>query len=258
MINWLARLGYGAKGVVYLLVAWRTIQAGLWLTRPTGSEGAMQGLDKHPDGDPLLLVLAIGLAAFCLWRIVQTLLDPDCLGRSPKALITRAGFACSAFFYGNLASGALEMAVERPEPEDRHEQERMAAFLFDQPLGELLVALAGVAVLLTGVAQLAKARNQKFLEPLHVREMGRGERRIVILLAYLGLCARGLVFGAIGLFIVRAAWHVNPQEVQSLPEILLSLRHLPHGSALLCALGAGLGCYALYMLLVARYRRVAC
>ncbi len=166
MIEWFARLGYAAKGMVYLLVGYRALKGALHWIRPAGSSEVLEGLQKQPLGEPLLLILAAGLAFFALWRAVQTFWDPEGVGKDWRGLLERTGYAVSGLFYGNLAAGALEMALEQVEPEDVHEQEQMAAFLLGQPLGQWLVAGAGLAVLGVGVAQLHKAWSGKFLEPV--------------------------------------------------------------------------------------------
>ncbi|ODT61788.1 hypothetical protein ABS71_16730 [bacterium SCN 62-11] len=256
MIEWFARLGHGAKGMVYLLVGYRALQGALRWMRPVGSSEALKALHKQPLGDPLLLILAAGLAFFALWRAFQTFWDPDGVGKSWKGLLERAGFALSGLFYGNLAAGALEMALEEVEPEDVHEQEQLAAFLLGQPLGQGLVALAGLTVIATGLGQLYKAWSGKFLEPLHVGEMRPWERRLMVGLAYAGLSARGCVFLALGAFVIRAAWTLNPKEVESVQEIFITLRRLPYGSALLAMVGIGFIAYGLFMGVEARYRRL--
>ena len=256
MFEWFARLGHAAKGVVYLLVGYRALKGALRWIRPAGSGQALEALAKQPLGDPMLLVLAAGLSFFALWRAVQTFWDPDGVGRGWKGLLERGGFALSGLFYGNLAAGALEMAVEQPEPEDIHEQERLAAFLLGQPLGQWLVALAGAGVVAVGIGQIYKACSGKFLEPLHVSEMKVWERRLVVLLAYAGLTARGCVFLAVGVFFMRAAWTLDPRQVESVGEIFSTLRVLPYGTALLGLVGSGFIAYGLFMLLEARYRRL--
>lgn len=257
MIEWFARLGHAAKGTVYLLVGYRALKGALRWIRPAGSSEALEGLQKQPLGDHLLLILAAGLAFFAVWRAVQTFWDPEGVGKSWRGLLERAGYAMSGLFYGNLSAGALEMAVEKVEPEDVHEQEQLAAFLLGQPLGEWLVAAAGLVVLGVGLAQLTKAWSGKFLEPLHVAEMGIWERRLVVPLAYAGLGARGCVFLALGVFVMRAAWTLDPKEVESVQEIFVTLRRLPYGTALLAMVGVGFIAYGLFMCLEARYRRLS-
>ena len=257
MIDGLARLGHAAKGMVYLLVGWRALRGALRWSRPAGSTEALEELHKQPMGDSLLLGLAAGLACFALWRAVQTFWDPERLGKDWKGLVERAGFAVSGLFYGNLSAGALEMALEQVEPEDVKEQEQLAAFLLGQPLGQALVALAGLAVVGVGLGQLYKAWSGKFLKPLHVGEMSVWERRLVVPLAYAGLGARGCVFLAVGAFVMRAAWTVDPKQAESVQEIFLTLRRLPYGSGLLGLVGVGFLAYGLFMLVEARYRRLS-
>ncbi len=83
------------------------------------------------------------------------------------------------------------------------------------------------------------------------------ERRLVVPLAYAGLGARGCVFLALGAFVMRAAWTLNPKQVASVQEVFVTLRTLPYGPALLGGLGVGFIAYGLFMGLEARYRRLS-
>jgi hypothetical protein len=253
---WLARIGYTAKGIVYFLVGLLAIRAAMQPVKPAGTEKALSAVDHQPYGTEMLVVVAVGLACFVLWRAAQALLDADGKGRDWKAIGQRVGFAVSALFYAKLAKQALILAFNWRDAEDLQEQEQMAGFLFTQPLGQALVALAGLLVLGLGIGQFVKAYKGKFKEQLGFTDLNRDEHTWACRLATFGLVARGGVFCTLGVFIIRAAWTLNPRQVQSLQELLLTAKKLPAGEWVLGLVGFGLLAYGLFMGVQARYHRL--
>lgn len=238
----LARVGYAAKGVVYFLIGVRALQAVTQHVRPAGSQEAVQRWGQEL-GEPFLVALGIGLGCFALWRGVQVVLNPD-----DRWWGARLGCALSGLLYAKLGKGALELAMERPDPDDPREQERLAAFLFTQPLGQAAVAIAGLLVVGVGVFQLVKAYRAKFEEQ-------PAFSRAAVMLARFGLVARGVVFMVGGGYIVRAAWTLNPRQVASLSEILSVLQR-DGGRWVLAAMALGLMAYGAAMWVQARTYRM--
>ncbi|RYG09654.1 MAG: DUF1206 domain-containing protein, partial [Caulobacteraceae bacterium] len=67
------RLGYGARGVVFLPVGASILFAG-WRSRSTDAKGAgaaLASLDQIPMGDGVLFLLALGLMAFGVFAFVE-------------------------------------------------------------------------------------------------------------------------------------------------------------------------------------------
>ena len=71
-IERLARFGYAAKGVVYVLVGFLAFQAAFnWGGKITGTQGAFQTIASGPFGKVLLFLVAVGLLGYVVWRFVQ-------------------------------------------------------------------------------------------------------------------------------------------------------------------------------------------
>src|SRR3954464_11016527 len=81
----LARAGYAAKGVVYILVGGLALLAAVGSRLPfdapegatTGPRGALHGLVEQPYGKFILVAVAIGLAGYAVWCFVRAVLDPQ-------------------------------------------------------------------------------------------------------------------------------------------------------------------------------------
>jgi Domain of Unknown Function (DUF1206) len=58
----------------------------------TSREGALQSLAQESFGKFLLILLALGFAAFALWRFAQTFFDKNDVGNGAKGVAKRAGY----------------------------------------------------------------------------------------------------------------------------------------------------------------------
>ena len=93
----LARGGYAARGLVYLIIGVLALLA---------ARGSAQ-----PFGHFLVGLVVVGLVAFAAWRILQALRDVDGHGSKPKGLVIRAGLLVGGITYGALAFFALGLLI---------------------------------------------------------------------------------------------------------------------------------------------------
>jgi len=251
----LGRVGLVAKGVIYAVVGLLAIQ----VARGGRSEspdraGALRTIAEQRFGKGLLILLACGLAAYALWRLAQAILDRDNEGEGPKGLVKRAASLGKAAWYGTLCALTVSTLVGNGSG-DNNEQQTTAG-VFDRPLGRYLVYAAGLAFVGAAAFNGWRAITCKFNKKLKTGEMSDAEEAAATSVGILGHLARMVVFGLVGLFLLRAAWEYDPKEARGLDGTLLELSQQPYGGFLLGAVGVGLFAYALYCLVQARYRRI--
>ena len=256
-IERLARLGYGAKGVVYVLVGWLAAGAARGIGEmPGGSEDVFGTVLDEPFGRVMLAVIAFGLLGYTLWRLVAAIADPERKGSDARGLAVRAYYLGSAVVHGALAAGALQVLMDgRTRGGDGDAMRAHTATLMAQPFGRWLVAFAGIAFVVAGLYQghLALGRYRKKLKPYRLPEWAQPAVGPVV---GFGLMARGLVFAIVGGFLVMAAWHARPEEARGLAGALRSVLVQPAGAWLLGIVAAGLAAYGVFNLLMARYRSI--
>src|SRR5687768_2366373 len=106
------RFGLLAKGLLYAIVGLLAIQIPLGLGgETTDRQGALRTVAQEPFGEVLLLALAVGLAAYAVWRLAQGFLDREGEGTGPKALAKRASYVGRAVIYGFLAFVAFSLVA---------------------------------------------------------------------------------------------------------------------------------------------------
>lgn len=251
----LARFGYAAKGVVYLVAGVLSARAAFGLGgATTDSRGALLTILSEPFGKLMLALIGVGLIGFVALRLVQAFMDPENKGHDPKGIAIRIGYLISAAVYGTLALSALRLAVGVGNANNG--QQGFIVRLFTMPLGRWLVGLAGLIVIVGGLYQIYKAYSSDFSEHMRWDEMSATERTWVPRLGRLGLAARGIVQGLIGLFLVQAALTFDPSKVQGTRGALESLARPPFGVWTVGVVALGLAAYGVYMLAAARYSRI--
>ena len=254
-IERVARFGYAAYGVVYVLVGVLAFQAALGGGKTTGQEGALQTILLAPLGRVLLGLVALGLLGYAAWRLFQGVLDPENEGRDTRGVVKRSDHVVNGLFHAALAASVGRVALGSGGgggggPDD------WTATLLQQPLGQFLTVAVGAGIVAIGLFQFYRAYDAKFMEKLKPGEMGPRERTWTRRGGRLGHAARGVVFVVIGVFLVQAALQSDPNQARGLGGALSALASQSFGPYLLGAVALGLVCFGLFMFVVARYRRI--
>ncbi len=256
-IEGVARAGYAAKGVVYLMIGTLAARAAFGAGgRATGSGGAMSTLVDEPFGRVLLGLLAAGLAAYALWRAFSAVVDPENHGHDAKGIVTRIAFGLSAIVHGGLAVEAVRLATGGGGGGDDG-AEHWTARILGAPAGPWLVGAAGLALAGYAVWQLRRAFASDVAKRIHLERVDPDHRRLVERAGRFGLAARGVVFGVIALFVLRAALEYDPSEAGGVGQALAWLARQPWGNVLFAVVAVGLAAYGFFQLVKARYRVIS-
>jgi Domain of Unknown Function (DUF1206) len=252
-MNALARFGLAARGFVYLVIGWLTLQIALGHhTQQANQRGALAEVAQHSFGKLLLWLLGFGLAAYALWRLSQaafgTATEGNKAGPRLKALargLIYAGFAVMTFSFiaGNSQSG------------QRQQQVALTARVMRHSAGRWLVGIAGLVVIVVGLALVIEGLTKKFERQLDLSRLHGPMRTWVLRLGAVGTVTRGAVFALAGLLVVDAAVTFDPKKSTGLDGALRTLAHQPFGPWLLGAAALGLLAFGLYGLASVRYAK---
>ena len=242
--RWLVRLGFAARGLVYLLIGLLALTSG----RESGPEGAFDLLQNAPFGAPILYLAALGLVGYALFRLASLLFDTENLGTSGKGVAQRIGHGASGVAHLALAWTAFQFAQGDKSTASDPAAEQAAGTLLSFPLGSLMLGLIGLGFIAAAAFQAKSALSADYR-----REIASDAPAIVAPLGRIGYAARAVVFAVIGWSLVRSAWFGVSEEVKSLGEAIATLAA---SGVLYTLVAVGLLVFGLFSLLLARFRIV--
>ncbi|MFB2894476.1 DUF1206 domain-containing protein [Aerosakkonemataceae cyanobacterium BLCC-F50] len=248
----LARFGLVAKGIVFSIVGILAAQAAFGLGgKTTDTAGALQTILTQPLGKFLLVLVAIGLFGYMLWRFIEAFLNPE-----RDNIFGRLGSFIAGVIYAGLAFTAVKLILGNRSSSGEQATHDWTARFLAQPFGQWLVGIAGALIIGMGFYEIYKAYKAKFREDLNWQQMDRNERTWATNLGRLGYAARGVVFMAIGFFLIQAARLSNPNQARGFGGALAALAAQPLGPWILGIVAIGLIAYGIYTLVEAKYRRI--
>ena len=251
--EWLARAGLATRGVIYAVIGLLAIKLALGDGGKTANQnGALHTIAKQPFGKVLLILMAVGLAGYAIWRLVRA-----AIGHGPEAsddTKERIDGVFSGIGYAALCVTAVSILIGSGGGSGS--PDKATGGVLDWPAGQVLVVIAGLIVIGVGLEQGYKGIKRKFLEKSKTEAMGESVERAFTGLGVLGHLARMVVFVLIGYFFIRAAIDYDPHKAVSLDGALATLGQASYGPILLGVVAAGLIAFAGYSIADARYRRV--
>lgn len=248
----LARWGYAARGVVYLLTGGLALLAALGTAEETGTRGALRTLMAQDFGPLLLIVIAVGLVSHAAWRLSQSILDADDHGLGWRGLAVRAGLLASGLSYGALALYALGLAglAGAGSGGGGNDAVAMLVALTGSWAGTIILSLVFAAIAVAHGWKALTAGYTKFVHP-----PARFENA-VHLVSIGGLLARGAVFAAIAFLLWARRIDYGARDMPDTETVLTWTENLPGGAAVLAGLGVGLILFCLYSFAEAAWREV--
>jgi Domain of Unknown Function (DUF1206) len=246
-------VSYGIVGVLAVKLA-----AGAG-GRATSRNGALQTLAQHSFGKVVLVVLAIGFAAYAIWRFFEAYAerashDDGALKRWGK----RAGYAGRGLIYAGLTFSAVKILVGSGSGGSQNEKaHKTTATVLSWPGGTWIVGVAGGVILGAGLWNLYRGLSRSFEDKWRSGGLSERARKWGGRVGVVGHLARAVVFALIGIFVIKAAVDYRPRDAIGLDGALQKLAHASYGPYLLGLTAAGLVCYALFCLVDARHRDVS-
>ncbi len=255
--EWLARSGFIARGVVYGIIGILALKLAFGAGgKTTDQKGALETVAQQPFGKVLLILVAIGLAGYALWRFVRAALGHG-VEASNDSGFDRVAALASGVVYAGLCAIAISILVGSSQASSGSGSSKKAAGgVLGWPAGQWLIGLAGAVLIGVAAYQGYRALTKDFLKDSKTEEMSPRVREFVEWIGVVGHGARMIVFGLVGVFLIKAAIDYNPSAAVGLDGALQKLANQPYGSVLLGIVAAGLIAFALYSLSDARYRRI--
>jgi hypothetical protein len=252
----LARSGYAARGVIYLIVGIFALLAARDSSRPKDSHSSLEALFSQPLGHVMVAMVVAGLFAFAAWRILQAIRDVDHHGSQIKGLVIRAGLLAGGLVNGALALFALGLLISSFKTSGAgggQPAQDWLAHLLSWKYSNWLVYLAALIPLGVGIAHLIKGWNASFEKYFEADEQ---VMRYIRPVSRFGLIARGVAFIEIAVLLVVSGSSYQAMNPPGTKEALSAMQDLPAGGLILMIMALGLIAFSVYSFAEAAWRRI--
>ncbi|AHD08159.1 DUF1206 domain-containing protein [Phaeobacter gallaeciensis] len=243
------RTGYGGRALVYLTIAgtslWSIWQGG----DAKGTTAALEWLDGG-WGTIVLLFIILGLTAYAIWRVVDSIWDLEAYGLGVKGLVARTAMIVTGLVH--LVMAGLAVAVLIDHQSDSNSRGDKIAQLASSSTGTIIFSVVGLLTLSAAVYYLHKAWDEGYRTHLKANQL---TRRLNTLLK-IGVAANGVVIGVIGALIMKAAVSASADNPDGIGSVFDWLQAQVFGQILVTALCLGLLGFALFCWINALYRVV--
>lgn len=252
----LVKVGYAAKGIIYLLIGILALRLAVGLDggQLTDASGVLRILLQQPFGLILLGINGVGILTYAAWQVVEGVWDTRRKGGGWRGWTDRSLTIIKGTVYGTVGWEAMRTVLGiRGRSQDADE---IAANVMAFPLGDWFLALVGLGVAIYGGREIWNAWQCRFGDDLDERRFRREAGPWAVIVGRAGNGARGALLIVLGLLLTRAGLDRRPSEAGGVDESLWTVLSEPFGPWLLAAVAAGLMCFGIFQFLHARYAKL--
>ncbi len=250
----LARGGYAARGVIYLIIGIFALLAAQDSSKSKDSHSSLEALLSQPFGHVLVGLVVMGLLAFAGWRLLQATRDVDHHGKEFKGLVIRGTVGwrldqrCPGFLRWGCSSAVLKArAIPEGDTQD------LLARLLSWDHSNVLIYLIALIPLGVGIAHIIKGWKASFEKYFDADE---DVMRYVRPISRFGLIARGVVFIEIALLLIISGSTYKAMDPPGMKDALDALQNLPAGGVVLMVMALGLIAFSVYSFSEAAWRKI--
>jgi hypothetical protein len=252
-VEWLARLGLVARGVIWLVVGMLAAEVALGSQVKADRNGALAAIKDKPFGEVLLVVLVVGFLGYASWRLLEGSVGHRDERDDRKRWAKRIGSLFRGAVYLVLGGSTAKFVVGGGGSDTT---QPLTARVMSATGGRALVFLVGAGLVVGGLVMAWRGLRQKFEDVIDVGSMPATLQPVMRVVGAAGLVSRGLVFSLVGWFLIDAAVRFQPDKAKGLDASLKTVAHQPFGRVVLFAGAVGLLAFALWSFIEARYRKI--
>jgi hypothetical protein len=238
----LGRVGLAARGLLYLLMGALALLAAANLQRVRGPKGTLAALIAYPAGRAVVLVLAMGFAAFAIAHLLALLIQR---GMHWKAWWCRIVALFLAGTYGSLTWFAVNLAIYQVG-NDEHATREHVGWLLAWPGGWIALGFIALGIAGFGGFELWRA---VFRDP---DPTFAGAGTMLRVLWRFGVAARGLVFVSLGLVLMRVSFDNDASHAGGMGAALRVFAGHAMARPALIVVGVGLAAFGVVEMVAAR------
>jgi hypothetical protein len=255
--QWFARAGLIARAIVYVILGVLILEIAIKGRAPAHADttGSFAEIARQPAGSGVLALLAVGLAAYALWRFVEA------ASRTPQGQPTsgwsRIGWVAAGIVYVALCLNVVKlMTGARPNGGPEEHPSSFAGGVLRLPLGPELLGLTAAASVAGGVCLIVWGVRHDYAKAWQTRKM---TPRLIELGRWSGVAgnsARVVAVLLVATSLLVSAVSNDPDRAKSLDGALQALAARPVGVMVLVLVGAGFLSFGMHSLVEARFRQV--
>ncbi len=260
----LARLGWLAKGIVYLLAGllalvvvgrsfgWSPVSG---VSKEASPTGAIKQVAQSAGGPVVLVALAAGMFLYALWRLATAVLPGS---TDAKGWVTRVGYAVSAIIYTTF--GITAIALTKAHAASRTNGNKtvtdITARVLQHTAGQWLIGIVGVVIVAAGLYRISLGVKSDVTRDVDMSDMSGPRRQLTRRLGAIGEIGRGTALGLIGFFLIRAALTTSAGQATGLDGALRRLALVSWGKFVVAGVGLGFVAYGLFCVTTFTRRRL--
>lgn len=259
-ITLVGRIGWFAKGLVYLVAGILALMVALrslgWKQGDSGEAsptGAIKEVAHHNFGGPVLVILALGLIVYALWRLIAAILPGS---HEMKVVVLRVAYVISAIMYATFAVTAFQvLSASNDDPNGNSKVTDLSRSIMKNGAGRLLIGVVGAALIGAGIYRANKGRTEDVTQELDMSGMSAPRHEWTRRLGAIGEIGRGVALFLIGFFLIRAAVTYDAAQATGLDGVLRRAAENAWSRILVIVVAIGFVCYGAFCLATFTRRR---
>ena len=146
----MVRLGYAAKGVIYLLMGALALRLATGAGgQITDASGVLRTFVRRPFGWIVLTIIGVSLLAYAAWHAAEGILDTRRKGATARGWFDRSLTIIKAVGYGAIGWEAIQLVFARRA--DSQTADDYAREVMQVPFGSWFLVLVGIGIACYGV-----------------------------------------------------------------------------------------------------------
>ena len=242
----IAKFGLAAKGSVYSLIGLMAFMAAFNLadqsSKKTSKSGLFNEILDQPAGKIILIVIALGVFSYSIWRFLQAFLDTENKGNKLKGLSKRFTYLFSGLTYLAFSLFAAKKILGQ-EDSGGDNSKSLAENILNQPAGQWLLGIVALILAGIGIYQIWYGSSEKYRKHVDEQKLDKKASRSLMRAGKIGYISRGIVWLVIAFMFIKAALHSNAAEAGDTSSAFVFVENSTYGNYLLATLGLGLICY---------------
>ena len=249
MIEKLRKTGIISKGILYSFIGILNFLSALEICgKISGKNEVFDFFEKQIFGNIILIIIAIGILSYSIWRIYASFYDGKNKGNSKTGILQRIGFCINGLIYGFLSISIFLKSISRSSNDNKKEE--IASNAMDSDFGVIFMYLLSIILVILGIYRIYNTYQKKFLDNLNVEN---NIKPIIEKVGVFGFITIGFSFIIYGCFVGIAAYQNNANVIKGIKEMFIFLHSFSWGNQLMGLTALGFVSYGIYQYFLAIY-----